>query len=68
MTLKEAIEHAESGGRATCDRLQADCVLKVVDGFLKIVFERTGTCFNFQYNKEFEAQEWRKVEGWASYG
>lgn len=74
MTLDEAIAHVSDGGRATCDFLPRGSVLKLEQvgvwqmPALRVVFEATGDGYNFQRHAELEAAEWRKVEGWLSYG
>jgi len=66
MTFKEAIEHVEAGGKATCDRL-APAVLKLQDGIIRAVFEQTGSGYSFRFSDEWKELDWRKVGGWASY-
>ena len=72
MNLAEALAHVEDGGRATCDVLPQGAVLKReprgwgLSG-PRVVWEATGTGFDFRARSEHEAAEWRAVEGWASY-
>lgn len=76
MNLEEALDHVLAGGRATCDVLPTGTVLKTEmvgewpAAQVRVVWEANGDGFTFtdRLKAECEGAEWRKVEGWASYG
>lgn len=73
MSGDEAIAHALAGGRATCDLLPADAVIKTENvgewpsPQVRVVFEATGDGYRFDADERYTDAEWRKVEGWAAY-
>lgn len=69
MNLHDAIELAEQGKRLTNPALSLGSVMKTVeDGDLNIIFEQTGASYRFTPRPEHHNDNWRLVEGWASYG
>lgn len=68
MTIDEALAHVNAGGRVTSPALSQGSVLKIEDGRLRVVFEATGTGYDFTRYPLHDEVEWRKIEGWATYG
>ncbi len=69
MTLGEALAAVGEGARVTSAALPLGSVLKR-EGWSnpRVVFEETGSGFDFVARAEHETANWRKVEGWLTYG
>lgn len=73
MTLADALAHVEAGGKARSEALPIGTVLKTEQlGWSKpavrVVWEATGSGFDFTPRPEHETADWQPVaKGWGSY-
>lgn len=69
MNLDNAIAAVQAGARARCEALPSGAVIVLSDDDLpprvRVSFEATGGSFDFAVKPEYQAADWRLVEGWA---